>query len=484
MDSADPNQRLSPLPSTVDEWPAHIGRYHVLGPIGAGGMGTVYKAQDPQLNRVVAVKVPRFDGPEKTQTTRRQRFQREAQSAARVRHPNVCPVYDVGGHDGQPFVVMAYIEGGSLSEHLSRKGRYENPSEAVALIRQVLDALEAIHGHGLVHRDLKPSNVMLDLSGRALVMDFGLARTVGGTDWLTSDGVIVGTLAYMAPEQAAGVSEAIGPWTDIYSVGVMLYQLLTGRLLVPQSAAARVAAIASESLLSPSKICPDPDPQLASMILKATAQEPQQRYQSAQEFNRALDGWCVTHLNSSMRPTAAPEATDGDSSAVPRRQTSRRIRPVAAAAMAVLIGAGVYILGPSTVQRWKESPGAREGSKGLPHESKEDTEARERERCERIAADALANVRRTAQAIATRAYPLAIGGVRYNKANAEGVVNDGEGYLATVKISYSNALGQVYFLEILVSYDSKGNFRSWSLGRFNDPFPPNIRGNVFDQWLD
>jgi serine/threonine protein kinase len=484
MDSANQNEGVSPLPSTVDEWPAQVGRYRILERIGAGGMGTVYRAQDPQLNRVVAIKVPRFDGPEQAQATRKQRFQREAQTAAQVRHPNVCPVYDVGEQDGQPFVVMAYIEGASLSEHLSRRGRYDNPGEAIGLIRQVLHALEAIHTQGLVHRDLKPSNVMLDLAGHALVMDFGLARTVEAAECLTSDGMIVGTPAYMAPEQAAGMSEAIGPWTDLYSVGVMLYQLLTGQLPFPQFAVAVAARAAPEGPRSLSKLRPELDSSLVSIILKAVAQEPQERYQNAREFNQALDGWCVTHLNSPDRQQAASETPDVNASAGPRLQTNRRVRTIGAALIAVLIGAGVYFLDPSAVQRWTGFPRAREEGRGLHEEPKEDKEAMEWDRRQQMSTHALANVRRTAQAIVNRAYPFAIGGVSYNNANVEDVVKEGDGYVATVKVNYSNALGQAYFLDILVSYDSMGNFRSWRLGRFNDPFPSNIRGKTFDRWLD
>src|SRR6516165_8964084 len=172
--------------------PAQIGRYCILGRLGAGGMGTVYKAQDPQLNRIVALKLPRFDGPAHGLVLRVQRFQREARAAASIRHPHVCPIYDVGEHEGQPYVVMAYIEGESLATHLARQGRYENPYQAVNLIRQVLDALETVHSHGIIHRDLKPSNILLDTAGRAILTDFGLARPTDDSEGLTSEGIVVG----------------------------------------------------------------------------------------------------------------------------------------------------------------------------------------------------------------------------------------------------------------------------------------------------
>jgi serine/threonine protein kinase len=163
--------------SEAAELPARVGRYEILGLLGAGGMGRVYKAHDPQLGRVVAVKVPRFDGPTGTQELRKARFLREARAAAAVRHPHICPIYDVGEEGGLPYVVMAFIEGESLAERLRTRGRYEDPRLAVALTRQVASALEAVHEHGIIHRDLKPGNILLDRAGTfAHLSDFGLAR--------------------------------------------------------------------------------------------------------------------------------------------------------------------------------------------------------------------------------------------------------------------------------------------------------------------
>ena len=210
--------------------PDKIGRYDILGRLGAGGMGTVYKAHDPHLSRTVALKIPRIDTVSHDRAKRLERFQREARSAAQVYHPHVCPIYDVGIHDGQPFVVMAYVEGQSLAERLAQQGRFDDVGEAVTLIRQLLDALAAVHEHGIIHRDLKPSNVLLDSGGRAVLTDFGLARLEQESERLTSDGVVVGTPAYMAPEQAGGQPERTGPWTDLYSVGIVFFEMLTGQL--------------------------------------------------------------------------------------------------------------------------------------------------------------------------------------------------------------------------------------------------------------
>src|SRR5262249_4445341 len=156
--------------------PVQVGRYRILERLGAGGMGTVYKAQDPQLHRIVAIKVPHFEGPPHAVAPRRQRFQREARAAAPAWHPHVCPLYDVGEHHGHPHVVMAYVEGQSLARRLAERGRYEDVGEVVTLIRQVLDALETVHEHRIIHRDIKPANILIDTKGRAILTDFGLAR--------------------------------------------------------------------------------------------------------------------------------------------------------------------------------------------------------------------------------------------------------------------------------------------------------------------
>jgi serine/threonine protein kinase len=265
------DRTVSGSDQSQDHIPAQIGRYRILGRIGAGGMGTVYKADDPQLNRIVALKLPRFDGPAQGLALRVQRFQREARAAAGIRHPHVCPIYDVGEYEKQPYVVMAYIEGESLAAHLARQGRYENPCQAVTLIRQVLDALEVVHSHGIVHRDLKPSNILLDAAGRAILTDFGLARQTDDKEGLTSEGVVLGTPAYMAPEQASGQPRAVGPWTDLYSLGVILYQMLTGRLPFEGTALKVMAQIVHESAPLPSSWRPDLDPALEAVVRKAMA---------------------------------------------------------------------------------------------------------------------------------------------------------------------------------------------------------------------
>src|SRR5262249_30366872 len=159
-------------PTNDTPQPVQVGRYCLLTQVGAGGMGAVYRAHDPQLDRVVAVKLPLFDGPPEQRGRRVERFQREARAAARVSHPHVCPIYDVGEQDGRPFVVMAYLEGPSLAARLADSGRFEDIAEAVRIVEQLLEGLAAIHAHGIVHRDIKPGNVLFDSAGRAILTDF------------------------------------------------------------------------------------------------------------------------------------------------------------------------------------------------------------------------------------------------------------------------------------------------------------------------
>jgi serine/threonine protein kinase len=320
-----PTQDFPQRPSDVlgDREPVEVGRYRLLEQLGAGGMGTVYKALDPQLDRVVALKLPRFDGPPHTHAMREQRFYREARAAASVRHPHVCPIYDVGEHDGHPYVVMAYIDGETLAKRLSNQQSPQPAEQVITLVRQVLDALEAIHAHGIIHRDLKPANILLDSNACAVVADFGLARSLE-SEAFTSEGVVVGTPSYMAPEQALGRVQEIGPWTDLYAVGVILYQMVTGRLPFEGPAVAVLARIAHETPPPLSSLRLGLNPLLEAIILKALARQPRDRYQNAREFGEALARLSATsdlptmtcdspRANSQVEPSSATLPEHGHS---------------------------------------------------------------------------------------------------------------------------------------------------------------------------
>ena len=266
--------------------PENFGRYRIIKSLGKGGMGAVYLAHDSQLDRQVALKVPHFadeDGPDV-----RERFYREARAAATLTHPNLCPVYDVGEHDGIHFLTMAYIDGHPLS-HFIKAAKPQPPRQVAAVVRKLALALHEAHGRGVIHRDLKPSNIMIDRRREPVVMDFGLARRANSQDIrLTQSGAAIGTPAYMPPEQVRGDMAAIGAGCDIYSLGVILYELLTGRLPFRGNVADVLVQILTVETPPPSQFRPEADPRLAEICLKAMSKRVEDRYASMGALAAAL----------------------------------------------------------------------------------------------------------------------------------------------------------------------------------------------------
>jgi serine/threonine protein kinase len=279
--------------------------------IGTGGMGSVYKAQDPSLQRVVAVKLPHFERcPENREA--QQRFLREARAAALIRDPRVCPIYDVGEDQGTFYLVMAYLEGQSLASRLSGQARFEDLHEAASLVCQVADGLGAIHAHGIVHRDLKPGNILIDKEGQVVLTDFGLARLVSDAENITAEGALLGTPAYMAPEQAAGETTRIGVWTDIYSLGVVLYKMITGRVPFEGPAHSILHKIVYETPPPPSSFRQGLDPALEAVVLRAMARRPEDRFRSAHEFGDALQQWGAPPRSEPTEPMSIEEGEDAE----------------------------------------------------------------------------------------------------------------------------------------------------------------------------
>jgi WD40 repeat protein len=253
------------------------------------------------------VKVPRLDAVGQDRATWVRRFLREARSAAQVRHAHVCPIYDVGEHGPTPYVVMAFIEGPSLARCLREGDRYSRPAEAARVGRQVAEALAAIHAQGLIHRDLKPANILIDRDGQAILTDFGLARPEQDSEHLTDSGAVAGTPAFMAPEQAAGATDRVGARTDLYSLGVVLYRMLAGRMPFTGPPVTVLWKIVHETPPSLSDLRPGLDPVLEAIVRKAMAPRPEDRFASAQDLAAALDAWLVQSGGTSPDP-AAPAA--------------------------------------------------------------------------------------------------------------------------------------------------------------------------------
>jgi serine/threonine protein kinase/formylglycine-generating enzyme required for sulfatase activity len=267
--------------------PTQLGRYRLVKKLGAGGMGTVFLAEDSTLGRRVAVKVPHVSSDDSPVIL--DRFLREARAAASVDHPFLCPVHDVGEANGYPFLVMPFIEGTPLSRRIDP----DNPwpaLQAVTLVRQLAIGLQVMHERGIVHRDLKPANVMLRASGEPVIMDFGLAKSLTGQSrQLTNTGAPLGTPAFMAPEQVLGQLSLIGPATDVYALGVILYELLTGRVPFEGPLAIVYGQVLHAPPQPPSVHRPDLDPALDALCLKAMAKKPEERYPSMKEFIHALE---------------------------------------------------------------------------------------------------------------------------------------------------------------------------------------------------
>jgi eukaryotic-like serine/threonine-protein kinase len=259
------------------------GRYEVGRTLGRGGMADVYLARDQALGRPVAVKVLSngLDGD----ATSRERFLREARLAARLSHQNVVKVFDAGEADGKPYIVMEYVPGRTVDELLKRRRRV-SPPEAIDLVAQACEGIQHAHEHGLIHRDVKPGNLLVRDDGCVKVVDLGIARAAGSTR-LTQRGTILGTAAYLAPEQAAG--EDVTAAADVYSLGAVLYQLLTGRPPYEFDSLAELAAKQTAGeIVPPRDLDPSIPDRLEAVTMRALARDPRFRPASAAELGAEL----------------------------------------------------------------------------------------------------------------------------------------------------------------------------------------------------
>src|SRR5262245_4009467 len=255
--------------------------YEVESVLGRGGMGVVYRARHLRLGRLVALKMALAGS--NSDPHERERFRREAEAIAALRHPNVVQVYDVGDADGRPYFTMELMEGGSLARKLS--GAPQPARQAAALLATLAGAVQAAHEAGVVHRDLKPGNVLLTADGTPKVADFGLARRLDADERLTLSGAVIGTPGYAAPEQARGDRGAVGPRTDVYALGAILYECLTGRPpFHAGTAAATLQQVVADDPVPPRRLNPSVPRDLETVCLKCLHKEPRQRYASAAEL--------------------------------------------------------------------------------------------------------------------------------------------------------------------------------------------------------
>ena len=271
----DPNK--SPVMSMVEN--SLKNRYELEKELGRGGMGVVYKARDTRLDRPVALKFlgSLVDGSEEY----RLRFEREARAAAQVSHPNILSIYDIGVDEGSSYIAMEYVEGGNLNQYLKKSGKL-SPRDAVEIIGQACEALDAVHQAGIVHRDIKPDNILLAKGGVVKLMDFGLAKGYGQR--LTGSHVIMGTPCYMSPEQARGGD--VDHRSDIYAMGLMLYELLTGKTVFNEGNVLERQIV--EMPPPPSSVVDGVPPLLDQIIMKCIAKDPEERFQSAADLRNQL----------------------------------------------------------------------------------------------------------------------------------------------------------------------------------------------------
>jgi serine/threonine protein kinase len=304
------------LPTLAPSGPAGPGEetacplvpgYQILSELGRGGMGVVYKARQEGLDRLVALKMilaGSHAGPEQLA-----RFRAEAKAIGHLRHPHIVQVYQVGQHEGKPFLALELAEGGSLAQALD--GRPWPAERAAEFVAKLAGAVHAVHGKGIIHRDLKPGNVLL-ADGEPKITDFGLAKvldacaTVGGAGSapaLTETGIVLGTPSYMAPEQTGGRSREVGPLVDVYALGAILYELLTGRPpFHADTPLDTMLLVASEEPPPPRKLCPAVPLDLEKVCLKCLAKRSDERYASAAALADDLRRFCAGEPVSARPP--------------------------------------------------------------------------------------------------------------------------------------------------------------------------------------
>ncbi len=324
----------------------NLGRYHIIEPLGQGGMASVFKAFDTVLERNVAIKIIRTDKKEGTEQNEfLKRFQREAKALAQLDHPYILKVLDYGEQDGVPYLVMPFVQGGTLKEKMGRPMPY---GEASALLAPIAQALDYAHRRKIIHRDVKPANILISESNTPLLSDFGIAKILesGESTQLTGTGVGIGTPDYMAPEQWMGKADAC---TDIYSLGVVFFQMITGRLpFIAETPAAVLIKHMQDPLPRASSLVPNLPEPVEQVLFKALAKEPQNRFQDMRAFSDALGKLALGTQESLLTVTTMMETVKASMAGIsPGRQAetvraAALVRPLKKRVPGWMIGLAVF----------------------------------------------------------------------------------------------------------------------------------------------